>query len=519
METIEFPEILKGLHIHLVGAKGTGMTALAEILHKRGALLTGSDVPDVFYTDSILHALNVQLFESFEALHVPANTDIVVYSAAYSREANPELRAAVQRNIPIFSYPQALGALSLHSRSAGIAGVHGKTTTAALSGILMETLSMPATVLAGSAISNFGGRCTLIRGDTYFLAETCEYRKHFLNFKPSWIVLTSVESDHQDYFPTYESIRDAFVEYALTLPEGGVLIFCADQKGAVEVADIVLQKRNDIQFVEYGFLAKGKYKIRDFHTGAGTNIFSIGDAPSPIELHVPGRHLVLDAVAAIALAESLFKAEASRAFGVEEWKKIADALSSFRGSKRRSEIIGEFKDILILDDYGHHPTAIKTTIEGVKKFWPHRRLIVDFMSHTYSRTIALQDDFVASFDGADAVVMHKIYSSAREQPIPGFNGMTLFRKLCGRRPDLIPIEIEASPAEDAVSDQISISLRQNKGVAIYSEEPMDARDKVLEILRPRDIFLTMGAGDNWKLGNAIAEKLSERPYSNAIKKD
>jgi UDP-N-acetylmuramate--alanine ligase len=518
METIEFPGILDGLHIHLVGAKGTGMTALAEILHRRGAFLTGSDVADVFYTDSILHSLNIQLFENFKAQHLPRNTDLVIYSAAYSREANPELRAAVQRNIPIFSYPQALGALSLHSRSAGIAGVHGKTTTTALAGLLMEALSMPATVLAGSAISNFNGRCTLIQGNTYFIAETCEYRKHFLNFKPSWIVLTSVESDHQDYFPTYESIRDAFVEYVLTLPAGGVLIFCADQKGAVEVADIVLQKRKDIQFVEYGFLAKGKYKIQDFQISAGKNTFVVGDAPVPIELHVPGRHLVLDAVAAIALADSLFEAETSRTFGAGEWRKIAVALSLFRGSKRRSEIIGEFENILILDDYGHHPTAIKTTIEGIKKFWPHRRLVVDFMSHTYSRTIALQDDFVESLDEADSIVMHKIYSSAREQPIRGFDGRALFQKLCERRPELIPIEIVPASKENASANPKNAPLKPNKGFAAYSEEPMDARDTLLEILQAGDIFLTMGAGDNWKLGKAIAEKLCESHTSQQSKK-
>lgn len=508
METGAFPEVLKGLHIHLVGAKGTGMTALAEILHKRGVSLTGSDVPDVFYTDSILHSLNVRLFENFDAQHLPPDTDIVIYSAAYSCEANPELKAAVRRNIPIFSYPQALGALSLHAKSAGIAGVHGKTTTTALAGILMEALSMPATVLAGSAISNFNGRCTLIHGDRYFIAETCEYRKHFLNFKPSWIVLTSVESDHQDYFPTYESIRDAFVEYALSLPIGGTLIFCADQKGAVEVADIVLHKRNDIHFVEYGFLAEGKYKIRDFQTGAGASTFIVGDAPASIELHVPGRHLVLDAVAAIALADAVFQTETSRTFGPGEWGKIASALSAFRGSKRRSEIIGEFNKILIMDDYGHHPTAIAATIEGIQKFWPHRRLVVDFMSHTYSRTIALQDDFVASLDGANAVVMHKIYSSAREKPVSGFDGRTLYKKLCERRPDLIPIELSPSTEDEVPLKNALVS--KNKGFAVYSEEPPDALNTVLELLRPGDIFLTMGAGDNWKLGKAIAEKLADK---------
>lgn len=512
METIEFPETLKGLHIHLVGAKGTGMTALAEILHSRGALLTGSDVADVFYTDSILHSLDVRLFENFDAQHVPANADLVIYSAAYSQNANPELKAAIQRHIPMFSYPQALGALSRHSRSAGVAGVHGKTTTTALAGILMEALSMPATVLAGSAISNFNSRCTLIRGNDYFIAETCEYRKHFLNFKPSWIVLTSVESDHQDYFPTYESIRDAFVEYVLTLPDDGVLIFCADQPGAVEVADIVLQKRKDIRFVEYGFSARGKYKIRDFQTRAGTNTFAVSNAPAILQLHVPGRHLVQDAVAAIALADSIFEAQTSRSFGREEWNRIATALASFRGSKRRSEIIGEFEGILILDDYGHHPTAIRATIEGIKNFWPHRRLVVDFMSHTYTRTIALQDDFVASLDGADAVVMHKIYSSAREQPIPGFDGKTLFRKLCERRADLMPIGLEPTQENLATPGQTSHGRALDRGFALYSEEPLDARDRLLDILRPGDIFLTMGAGDNWKLGKAIADQLRAQEH-------
>ncbi len=526
MVTIAFPESLKGLHIHLVGAKGTGMTALAEILHTRGALLSGSDVADVFYTDGILHALGVKLFESFDARHVPEETDIIIYSAAYSLAANPELKAAIQRHIPIFSYPQALGALSLHSRSAGIAGVHGKTTTTAMAGILMEALSMPATVLAGSAISNFNGRCTLIRGGDYFIAETCEYRKHFLNFKPSWIVLTSVESDHQDYFPTYESIRDAFVEYVLSLPDNGVLIFCADQPGAVDVADIVLQKRKNISFVEYGFSAKGKYKIRDFQTSAGTNTFMVSDAPKPLQLHVPGRHLVLDAVAAIALAESIFEAQTSRNFGQDEWNRIAAALTSFRGSKRRSEIIGEFRGVLILDDYGHHPTAIRVTIEGIKKFWPQRRLVVDFMSHTYTRTIALQDEFVTSLDEADAVVMHKIYASARERPIPEFDGKTLFHKLCARRADLIPIDLGLVSGKGMASDQ-ELTRRpatpgpnssSKGGFALYSKEPLDAQNSLLDLLRPGDIFLTMGAGDNWKLGKAIADKLREGRTSQTSEK-
>jgi len=500
MDTARFPTAIEGLSIHLVGAKGTGMTALAEILHSKGARLTGSDVPDVFYTDSILRSLGVQIFENFDAKHVASDTDLVIHSAAYSRETNPELREAQARHIPIFNYPEALGALSLHSRSAGIAGVHGKTTTTAMAGILTEALSIPASVLAGSAIANFNGRCTLIAGDRYFIAETCEYRKHFLNFKPQWIVLTSVESDHQDFFPTYESIRDAFVEYAMSLPPGGSLIYCVDQKGAAEVADIVLQNRRDLNFVEYGFSARGRYKIREYRTAEGENTFVVGDALEALKLHVPGQHLVLDAVAAIALVESLHRDQCGTAFGNAEWGAVARALSRFRGSKRRSEIVGEFSGVLIIDDYGHHPTAIQTTIEGIKKFLPRRRLIVDFMSHTYSRTIALQDEFIASLDAADAVVLHKIYASARETPMPGFSGRTLFEKLRARRTGVPALDLDTASEGQELP-------RGAEHFIVYSEEPLDALEFLEGAVRPGDIVLTMGAGDNWKLGRALADSL------------
>jgi UDP-N-acetylmuramate--alanine ligase len=182
--------------------------------------------------------------------------------------------------------------------------------------------------------------------------------------------------------------------------------------------------------------------------------------------------------------------------------------------------------VLILDDYGHHPTAIRVTIEGIKKFWPQRRLVVDFMSHTYTRTIALQDEFVTSLDEADAVVMHKIYASARERPIPEFDGKTLFHKLCARRADLIPIDLGLVSGKGMASDQ-ELTRRpatpgpnssSKGGFALYSKEPLDAQNSLLDLLRPGDIFLTMGAGDNWKLGKAIADKLREGRTSQTSEK-
>jgi len=304
---ISFPPSLSGARIHLVGAKGTGMAALAELLAAEGASLSGSDVPDRFYTDAILASIGIGVLPGFEASRV-AGKDLVIYSAAYSRERNPELAAALSAGIPLMSYPEALGAYSGRFDSSGIAGVHGKTTTTAMCGAILEALALPATVLVGSAVSSFGGRCTLRLGGRFFVAETCEYRRHFLNFKPNRIVLTSVDHDHQDYFPTYADILSAFVEYGRLLPPGGELIYCADDRGAVEAAAAIGSERRDIALVPYGENAEGAYRIVSLSAGEGASRFRLALSDRAFELRVPGRHLVLDATAALALAFSILGA-------------------------------------------------------------------------------------------------------------------------------------------------------------------------------------------------------------------
>jgi UDP-N-acetylmuramate--alanine ligase len=484
VDTMGMPEALAGLRVHLVGAKGTGMAALAEILAARGALLSGSDVADVFYTDAILEKLGVAMHIGFEASLLPADTALVVHSAAYSREANPELIEALRRGLPILNYPQALGALSRRSDSSGIAGVHGKTTTTALAGSLVAALGIPATTLAGSAVSSFGGTSTLIAGERYFIAETCEYRRHFLNFSPRHIILTSIEGDHQDYYPTFEDIYAAFLDYLRLLPRGGELIFCADDPGAARAALEVQRERPDIRLSPYGTTAEGPYRIVSYRIGSGEARFSIAGFPGDFILHVPGRHLALDATAALALAFSLLGDMRGRSSSPYEadLEHARQALARFAGSKRRSEILGEAGGILFMDDYGHHPTAVRETIRGIKEFWPARRLVVDFMSHTYSRTRALFGDFAACLDGADVLVMHGIYASAREAVDPETTGKALFEEV--RRRDAF--------------------AGRNRSLC-YSETVLGGIDEISALLEPGDLFLTMGAGDNWKLGLALKE--------------
>lgn len=486
------PADLQGLHIHFVGIKGTGMAALTEILCQRGARITGSDVADVFYTDQVLAACGITA-SRFDAANITADLLCVIHSSAYNEATNCELQEARRRGIPCLLYSQALGQLSAHAYSCGIAGVHGKTTTTGLTGTILRHLDLPVQVLAGSLISSFGGvgegSCTLSLGQDFFVAETCEYQRHFMDFHPRKIILTSVESDHQDYFPTYEDILSAFVDYGCLLPEGGQLIYCADDAGAVEAASLVAARRPDVELLPYGEAAQGDYKLTFGPVEEGRQCFYLaGFGNHPFFLQVPGRHLVLNAAAAIALSVELLR-EAGRGLGTGDValaENLSQGLAAFRGGKRRSELVGRRDKLVILDDYGHHPTAIKTTLEGYRSFYPGYKLVVDFMSHTYTRTAALLEEFAASFGVAHQVVLHKIYGSAREDASSsGVDGTTLYQATC----------------------------RHHDNVRYY-EEFMDAADDLERELAQGDerfprgvVFVTMGAGDNWKLGRELWRRL------------
>lgn len=482
----ELPKDLSNFKVHFVGIKGTGMCALAELFNRWGARITGSDTTEHFYTDEILRELGIPYKEGFSASNLPPDVDLVIYSAAYGLDTNVELIAAVQQNRRLLKYTDALGAYSQRFDSSGIAGVHGKTTTTALAGTLAQALGVPAQVLAGSAVGNFANRSTLVLGDRYFIAETCEYRKHFLAFHPRRIILTSVESDHQDYYPTYESIRDAFIEYALKLPPSGDLLYCADDPGAREVAQILGDQRRDLTFIPYGFTAEGPFRITSFLVENERTHFTLQGLLAPWRLRVPGRHTVLNATAALALLTRILEDLDGKGLRSSPWDearllRAQGALENFVGSRRRSQIIGEAGGTLVMDDYAHHPTAIKTTLEGLKAFYPQRRLIVSFMSHTYTRTAALLDDFARSLLPADRVILHKIYPSARETYSGGVDGKTLYQRTRALKEDVR-----------------------------YFEEPLSALDTLVAEAGPSDLFISMGAGDNWKLARALYEKLLGR---------
>jgi UDP-N-acetylmuramate--alanine ligase len=486
-ERVETAGLLKnlindGARAYFVGIKGTGMCALAELMNGKGITVSGSDREEVFYTDDILGELGIPFYESFEASHIKAGDkrpDLVIYSAAYSIESNPEIAEAVRQGIPAIKFSDAVGAYSAMFDSTGITGVHGKTTTTALAGTILKGVGLPAQILAGSA---FGRRSTLNLGNKYFVAETCEYRRNFLSFHPQRIILTSVESDHQDYYPTYEDIRDAFVEYGRLLPPGGELIYCSDDPGASEVAAILQKEKPEINFIPYGFSAPGDFGIDTYKVNDGMITFRLRFLSADLKVRIPGRHTALNSAAAIALCSSLVKKEfgneRNNGWNDERKDGLIKSLEGFGGAKRRSEILGEAGGILFMDDYGHHPTAIRATLAGLKEFYPKRRLVLSFMSHTFTRTAMLLEEFASSFYDADIVVLHKIYSSAREIYHGGVDGKTLFQRA----------------AEKSRGERI-----------YYAEEVEDGYELMKSILKSGDLFITMGAGDNWRLGKKLFE--------------
>ena len=473
--------------VYFVGIKGTGMAALAELMLNKGCSVYGSDTKEVFYTDSILTQLGIPYFESFDAEHITnSSPDLLIYSTAYSRETNPEIAKADELGIPLLSYSDALGEYSADFDSTGITGVHGKTTTTAITGTMLKGAGVPAQILVGSAVSSFGDRSTINLGDKYFVAETCEYRRNFLSFHPKKIILTSVESDHQDYFPTYKSIRDAFVEFGRLLPADGELIYCADDPGASEVAFALKKEKPCLRITPYGFSAAGDYGIETYEVSNERLTLRLRGFPAELKLRIPGKHTALNTAAAFALCSSLVKkefgSETNDGWNEERIAGLKKTLEEFSGSRRRSEILGEAGGILFMDDYGHHPTAIKSTLDGLKEFYPQRRLIISFMSHTYTRTAALFDEFASCFESADLILLHKIYSSAREVYRGGISGKALFEK-----------------AKQLAGGQFSGTGER----FFYSEEVEDGAELLKTKLRPGDLFITMGAGDNWKLGKML----------------
>jgi UDP-N-acetylmuramate--alanine ligase len=405
-------------HIHFVGIGGVGMCGIAEVLHHEGYHISGSDVAENKYI-AHLRKLGIRVYLGHQAQHVQ-HADVIVISSAIS-PSNPELIAARERQIPVIPRAAMLAELMRFRHGIAISGTHGKTTTTSLvTSLLAEGGFDPSYVIGGKL--NGTGTNAQLGHSPFFVAEADESDASFLFLKPMMAVVTNIDADHlETYNGDFSVLRQTFVEFLHHLPFYGLAVVCGDDP---EIAKIIPEIARPLRI--YGFNEQAHYRASEWIQDGLSSSFTV-TRPSPylplkIEFTCPGRHNVLNALAAIAIATEL---------GVSD-TAIIDGLRKFQGVGRRFQLLGEpqfpMGKALLIDDYGHHPQEIRSTIDAFRKVWPHRRLIHVFQPHRYSRTQSLFDDFVNVLTLADQVLLFDIYP-AGEAEIQGINSQTLAQQV------------------------------------------------------------------------------------------
>ncbi|MFZ2187864.1 MAG: UDP-N-acetylmuramate--L-alanine ligase [Candidatus Moraniibacteriota bacterium] len=458
-------------HIHMIGIKGAGMTALAELLTKQGVVVTGSDTEEVFFTDSILKKLHIRYEERFDAKNIPGGAKAIVYSTVYSKEKNPELAAAFVSGLPVWSYPEAVGMLTREKLTLAVCGTHGKTTTSALLAETLKFSGMDPSAIVGSRIMNWEGNALSGSGE-YLVLEADEYQNKLAQYVPFAVILTSVDFDHPDFFPDQESYQQVFRDFVARIPQHGVLVYCNDSADVVKIAETA-----HCQKISYGLLEGSDFRISEYtpakmgfvgEASALMQTFTVTRAErsfGTFALRLAGEHNALNATAVLALA----------VFLKQDLERIRKAFEKFSGTERRFEYIGERYGALIYDDYAHHPEEIRATLKAFRELYPERRLKVVFHPHTFTRTKAFLTDFAQSFDAADEVTLLPIYGSAREQ-------------------------------QGGVSSQDLVDLinRFFPGKAQYAPDTALLISDMEKTIGRQDVIITMGAGNVWEVSHKLA---------------
>ena len=451
-------------HVHCIGIGGIGLSAIAEILLHKGIVVSGSDTQESDITDRLIR--NGALVYLGHREKNVGEADLVVYSAAIPPN-NPELRAARSKNIRIATRAEALGELMEGAKySIAVAGAHGKTTTTSMISLILRNAGKRPTILVGGNLTEIGGNVA-VGGAEYFITEACEYMDSFLSLRPKYAVILNIDSDHLDYFKDIDHIVRSFDQFAHLVPVDGV-VFAYDANPFV--SSILKDLKRPC--VTFGFHEKCNYRADNIEFDRdGFPAFSIEEDGKPlcrIRLQIPGEHNIANALAAVAC---------SIAMDIR-LDVIVDTLEAYKGTQRRFDIQGNTtRGVRIVDDYAHHPAEITATIDAARKV-PHEKMWVLFQPHTYTRTLALHDDFAEALDAADKVVLAEIYA-AREKNTYNVSSKSIVAKMK-----------EKNPGKEAW----------------YIETFEGIADFVLAYAEPGDLVITMGAGDIYQVGEAILEK-------------
>lgn len=458
--------------IHCIGIGGIGVSAIAEILLSRGKTVTGSDMKESAMTDHLIEQGAI-VYLGHREKNVEG-ADLVIYTNAVSTD-NPELKRAKELGIPAVTRAEALGALMTeYENSIAISGTHGKTTTTSMVSLILRKAAYDPTILVGGTLTELGGNVAVGKGE-YFVTEACEYMDSFLSLAPKIEIILNIDSDHLDYFKDINHITDSFDRFAKLVPHGGMIV----AYDANPFVHSVIQGKQGV--VTFGLSDQCDYFAENIEwSEAGRPMFDIckgGEGKAKerlgrVKLAVPGEHNILNALAAFACCHKLdVPAET-----------IIATLEEFTGTDRRFDVTGTTEGgVQVIDDYAHHPTEIKATLAAASKI-PHNKLWCCFQPHTYTRTMALFDQFADAFADADVLVLAEIYA-AREKNIYKISSEKLAEEIRKKHPEKPVIYVPTF-----------------EGIADY----------VYEHAGKGDVVLTMGAGDIYKVGELILNKDFEK---------
>jgi len=455
----------KKIHIHFIGIGGSGMSGLASILLDSGHKISGSDITPSKITKRLADK-GATIFKGHNENNVE-RADLVVVSSAIP-ESNSEIKSAKDRKITIIKRAEMLAKLMNNKYGIAIAGTHGKSTTASMVSLLLEKSGFNPTVVVGGELNNFKNNAKLGKGN-HIVVEADESDGSFLELNPQMAIVTNIEDDHLDHYENMENILKDFRKFIDKVPDNGRVILCKDCdniKGLV--------KKCGRSHVSYGIFNEADLMAKDVELdklNSKSKIYWQGKKIGELYLKVAGYHNILNALAAITVALEL---------GIS-FREIAKTLSDFRGVHRRMEVVASTDDnILIIDDYAHHPTEIKATLSALKSSWQNRRIIAIFQPHRFSRTKILAEKFGKAFFDADCVIVDDIYS-ANESPISGISGETIFGEI----------------------------KKTNHGQIKYLPSKDNILSYLCEIIQPGDIIITMGAGDIWTVAQELAKRLKK----------
>lgn len=464
---IEVPEMRRIRNIHFVGVGGTGMCGIAEVLSNQGYAVSGSDCNESSTTRRLAN-LGVTIHIGHDRKNA-ALADVVVVSSAVAND-NPELEASRARRIPIVPRAEMLGELMRYRHGIAVAGTHGKTTTTSLIATILGEAGFDPTFVIGGKLNSVGTNAKL-GGSRFLVAEADESDASFLHLQPMVALITNIDADHMStYCGDFEKLKDTFVQFIHNLPFYGLAVMCLDDPNVRDILPLISRP-----VVTYGEHPAADYRIDNIQQSGSIMTFNLympdGEKPYELTLNIPGRHNVLNATAAMAVAMEE---------GVAPEESI-QALEKFSGVGRRfqryPDIIIEknAEPIMFIDDYGHHPNEVRAVIQTIRSGWPEKRLVMVYQPHRYSRTRDLYEDFVSVLNEVDLLLLMEVYS-AGEQPL-----------------------------NDASSRSLCRSIRQlGKVDPIFLENEDHILDRLQSVLKPGDILLTQGAGNIGKLAGQIA---------------